>query len=91
MTRMLRIGRVIDSATVVLTVSGRIGAADVPTLRELIRGEGRVDLALDLAEIHLVDADAVRFLAECEAHGIRLIRCPAYVREWMLREHGESS
>jgi hypothetical protein len=30
--------------------------------------------------------DVVRFLLECEAEGVRLAACPAYVREWMVRE-----
>ena len=91
MTRMLRVERAIESGTVVLAVSGRIGAAGVAALGELIRGERGLDVVLDLAEVNIVDAVAVRFLAECEAHGIRLVHCPGYIREWILRENGPSS
>ncbi len=45
------------------------------------------DLVLDLSEVSLVDVDVVRFLLHCEMHGIRLAHCPAYVREWMVREN----
>jgi hypothetical protein len=30
----------------------------------------------------------VKFLRGCEAGGMRLENCPAYVREWMDREKG---
>ncbi len=83
---MLKIRRVIESGTVVLVVSGRIGTTDLPELSELVGREQPANLVLDLAEVGLVDTGAVRFLVECEAQGIRLARCPAYVREWMRRE-----
>ena len=44
---------------------------------------------LDLGEITIVDADVVRFLSAREEAGITLVRCPAYVREWILRERAE--
>jgi hypothetical protein len=40
---------------------------------------------LDLHEVWLVDREAVRFLAWCEAQGARLVHCPAYIREWITR------
>lgn len=83
---MLRIRRVVESGSVVLIVSGRLGTADLAELSRLIRREPAGNLVLDLAEVGLVDTAAVRFLVECEAQGIRLVQCPAYVREWMRRE-----
>jgi hypothetical protein len=44
---------------------------------------------LDLGEVTLVDLGVVRFLISCEDDGIELVDCPAYVREWMLRERDE--
>ena len=68
-------------------LSGRIEAEYLPELRRLVEGEdGRRPLALDLSEVKLVDRDAVRFLAECEAAGATLENCPGYVREWIARE-----
>jgi hypothetical protein len=32
-----------------------------------------------------VDRETVRFLAACEARGIKLANCPSYVREWIER------
>ena len=70
---------------VVFSVSGRIHAETTEALRELLeREDGRA--ALDLKEVVLVDCDAVRFLANCQASGIELRNCPACVRKWVLRE-----
>ena len=34
----------------------------------------------------IVDRDAVRFLADAEAAGIRILNCPEYVRSWIAAE-----
>jgi hypothetical protein len=44
------------------------------------------NIILDLGDLRLADRDAVRFLRACEADGMKLENCPAYVREWMDRE-----
>ena len=41
---------------------------------------------LDLSEVTIVDADVIRFLSAIELKGTQLVQCPAYVREWILRE-----
>ncbi len=43
-------------------------------------------IVLDLRDVRLADRDAVKFLRDCEAGGMKLENCPAYVREWMNRE-----
>jgi predicted metal-binding protein len=43
---------------------------------------------LDLKDVTLVDRDAIKYLADCEADGTKLANCPAYVREWIGRERG---
>jgi anti-anti-sigma regulatory factor len=43
-------------------------------------------IVLELREVSLVDADAVRFLGSCESEGIQLLNCSAYIREWIVRE-----
>ena len=43
-------------------------------------------VVLDLGEVSLVDADAVRFLGSCESEGIQLLNCSPYIREWNVRE-----
>jgi len=42
---------------------------------------------LDLEEVTLVDLDIVQFLARCEAGGMGLLHCAAYIREWISREN----
>jgi anti-anti-sigma regulatory factor len=72
---------------VVVRVSGRIDDTYVEALKELVGTEGRNDgLALDLTDVTLVNFDAVRALSHAEAQGVELRHCPAYVREWIVRE-----
>ena len=83
---MLRIVRSINAVTTTLTVSGRIGAEQLPELRRSVDEERGRHVVLDLVEVGLVDVEAVRFLVQCEAQAVRIVRCPAYVREWIARE-----
>ena len=83
---MLKITRVKNAAATTLIVSGRIDAEQLPDLRRLVESEQASDVVLDLNEVSLVDVEVVRFLLQCETQGMRLARCPAYVREWMVRE-----
>jgi hypothetical protein len=43
-------------------------------------------VVLEMAEVTLVDVQAVRFLSVCEEQGIELRHCRAYIREWIARE-----
>ena len=83
---MLKITRSTNAGTTTLTVSGRIDAGQLSDLRGLIEAERTSDVVVDLNEVSLVDVEVVRFLRQCEMQGIRLAHCPAYVREWMVRE-----
>lgn len=87
---MLKITRTANGE-VVFTVSGRLGAENLAELGTLFRSEvsGR-RITLDLTELTLVDQDAVLFLGRCEAENIRLRNCPAYIREWITRERGQT-
>ena len=67
------------------TLSGRMEAEQVPELKELFDRDYR-NIILDLRDVRLADRDAVRFLRGCEADGMKLENCPAYIREWMDRE-----
>ena len=67
------------------TLSGRMEAEHVAELKELFDRDYR-SIILDLRDLRLADRDAVRFLRGCEADGMKLENCPAYVREWMDRE-----
>ena len=84
---MLKIQRAAQGAFVLFTLSGRIQGTDVAELQRLLDLEANTQhLRLDLHEVKLVDREAVRFLARCEAAGITLVHCPAYIREWIERE-----
>jgi ABC-type transporter Mla MlaB component len=81
---VLRIRRSEESESAVFALSGRIEESQVPELQELIQAEPDVKaITLDLQEVRLVDRGAVRFLAACEARGIKLRYCPQYIREWI--------
>lgn len=68
----------------VLALSGHIREEHVSELTELIGSEKENSVvSFDLEEVRLVHREAVRFLAACEARGIKLVKCPAFVREWI--------
>ena len=82
-----RIQRSAKGECVTFTLSGRFKGEEVAELQRLF-GVERQDqrIVLDLEEVRLVDRDAVRFLARCQSKGTQLENCPAYIREWILRE-----
>jgi anti-anti-sigma regulatory factor len=84
---MLRIQKSTERSRVVLSLSGRIEAEDVAELQRLCRSEtDDHKLVLDLEDVRLVNRDAIKFLADCEANGTKLRNCPPYVREWISKE-----
>jgi len=85
-TPMLRVTRVTEAGSTRVIVSGRIGGTQLPDLRRFVEAEHASTVVLDLTEVSLVDAEVVQFLVRCEVQGIGLVGCPAYVREWMVRE-----
>ncbi len=81
---MLKIRRAEVGGRAILTLSGQIDAKDLPELKALIPLDAHhEDITLDLEEVRLVDREAVGYLAACEASGIELKNCPAYVRKWL--------
>ena len=88
---MFRIQRSIKGNSVVFALSGRIEAEGLAELQRLLETEADDHtMALDLKEVKLVDRDAVSFLGNCEAKGIKLANCPAYIREWIEKEAVQS-
>jgi hypothetical protein len=79
-----RIDRLSTLHGFVLHISGRITREDLDILRTAL-ADGRV-IAVELAELELIDRDAVKLLAIHEGNGIELRHCPAYIREWVTRE-----
>jgi anti-anti-sigma regulatory factor len=84
---MFKIQRSAEGGAVVFTLSGRIKAARLAELEKLLECEaGDRSIVLDLKEVKLVDRDVVSFLASCEAKGVNIANCPAYIREWIEKE-----
>jgi anti-anti-sigma regulatory factor len=87
---MLKIQRSANGR-IVFTLSGRIEAEDVKELGQLFALEtAGQQVVLDLRDVTLVNQDAVRFLAGCEADSIKLENCPGYIREWIERVKGRT-
>ena len=83
----LKIVRSTEDGVVVLALSGRVELEHVAELQNLVdfaAANNRV--VLNLEELRLVDREAVCFLAHCEAEGVELEDCPAYIREWIEKE-----
>ena len=83
-----RIDRVSTDQGLVLHISGRITREDLDVLRTALE-DGSI-VAVELAELELIDRDAMKLLAINEANGIELRHCPAYIREWIRRERDSS-
>lgn len=79
-----RIDRLSTKQGLIICVSGRLAAEDLEVVRSALDGP-RV-AAIELAQVELVDRDAVKLLAQAEAEGIELRSCPAYIREWITNE-----
>lgn len=79
-----RIDRIPTGQGLVLRISGRITRDELDVLRTAIEDAGVI--ALDLSELELIDRDALKLLAITEARGIELRHCPAYIREWIVKE-----
>src|SRR5947209_18703575 len=83
----LKIETASDGQTATLRLIGHVQSAYLGESRAQVRRHGP-RLVLDLDEVTLVDVTVVRFLIACEAEGIYLRHCAAYIREWMARERG---
>jgi anti-anti-sigma regulatory factor len=83
---MLKIQRT-SNGQVVFALSGRIDEEHVAELETYIRVEANAQsIVLDLKDVTLVGQDAVSLLERCEADGVTLRNCAAYVREWITRQ-----
>jgi len=83
---MLKIQRS-SNGEVVFTLNGQMDEEQTAELEALIKSEAKGRrIVLDLKDLTLVSRDALSFLERCEAGGITLKNCPAYVRKWINRE-----
>lgn len=86
----LKIQRMVKRHGAIFILCGRIDAKELPELQRLMAAEGQKYVVLDLKEVKLIDREALRFLARCKENGIKVENCPAYIREWILREETQS-
>lgn len=82
----LKIQRSNQNDNTIFNLCGQIDVKELPELQRLLAADAQKYVILDLKEVNLVDREALRFLARCEGNGIKVKNCPAYIREWLLRE-----
>jgi hypothetical protein len=71
----------------VFILSGWIEKQAIAELRGLFECQSDYrDIVLDLKDVGVIDRDVMRFFVSCEADGVKLENCAAYIREWMKRE-----
>jgi hypothetical protein len=81
----LKIETSIGAGKTVIRLFGEIKSRHIELI-EAKMNQRDDQIALDLGQVDLVDVNVVRFLAACEANGIKLLHCPRYVREWITQE-----
>jgi len=87
---MFKVEKTFEEDLTVLRLVGRVKAEHLAELKTLIADAG-APVQLDLSEVTLVDVDVVCFLGDYERHGVQLVNCSPYVREWIQREKTANS
>jgi hypothetical protein len=82
---MLMIEQITSKRGTRIRLSGELRFEHLDQVKAEI-GHGGHRVALDLAEVSLVDLESVRFLNACEAKGISVLHGSPYIREWMSQE-----
>ena len=86
----LKIERTQNKGGVVISLCGRMELEDAIEAEKFFELEGdEQGFVLDLKDVTLVDRDVVRLLATWEMRGIKLERCPSFLRVWLLRERAK--
>ena len=88
---MFKIEKVAEGNATVLRLVGRINAEHLDELNQLLGGANHKLSKLDLSEVTLVDLNVIRFLGDQEQRGVELVKCSAYIREWIQREIAANS
>ena len=85
-----RIERSTNARGVTFFLSGDMDSAHVAELEALMAAVSNRPVVLDLADVTLVNREAIEFLAGVEAAGAALVNCPEYVRSWIDAEQGDA-
>ena len=81
---MWKVQQAMEGELMVLNLIGRLEGTQLQELQQLISSQAASrEVVLDLDQLRLVDQETVTFLTLCEALGVKLQRCPAYIREWI--------
>lgn len=81
----MKIEKVSDGGAVTIRMSGDFQREHIAELETQLEDRAH-RMILDLKEVTLVDVDFVRFLGDCQTTGIKIVRCPKYIRDWISRE-----
>jgi anti-anti-sigma regulatory factor len=81
----LKIEKTLVKQGTTIKLIGRIRAKHLGELKAQV-STSKPKIVLDLGEVSIVDAEAIRFLGSCESEGIQLLKCSPYIREWTVRE-----
>lgn len=87
---MLKIEATRDTKTsLTVALAGSIESEYLPELDELVRRAARDGrrLSFDLAQVRMVDRQAVAFFASGNGRQARLANCPTYLRKWLESEN----
>jgi hypothetical protein len=85
-----RIERSTTARGVIFLLSGEMDSGLVAELEALMATESDRRVSLDLADVMLVNREAIKFLAGVEATGAVLLNCPDYVRSWIDAERDDA-
>jgi hypothetical protein len=85
-----KIERSAQSGFTIFLISGRLADEEIAELERVFgpRSDYR-SVIVNLRDLTLVNRAAVNFLARCEADGLKIENCPAYIREWIRAEKAE--
>ena len=64
---------------------GRMQAEHILELKSQIEQSGPA-VTLNFEQMSLVDFEAIHFLAECQAGGVKIVGSSQYVRDWLESE-----
>jgi hypothetical protein len=81
----LKIEKHSDLRRTTIRLIGQMQADHLSTLQALMDGSGQ-RIMLDLRELALVDLESVRYLANCRKHGVALLHCSPYIKNWIAKE-----
>ena len=85
-----RIERSTNARGVTFVLSGAMDSDYVTELEALMAAVSHGPVLRHLADVTLVNREAIGFLADVEAGGATLVNCPEYVRRWIDAEQGDA-